>query len=56
MIAGLLGLGVLLIFGGEAFCILGSERVNGICHVILYTGVVLTALGAILEARRRLRR
>ena len=43
-------IGVLLIFGGEAFCLLGPlrfERVVHIaCHAMFYTGIAIAAFGA----------
>ena len=49
----LAGLGVLFIFGGEAFCILGPIRyqrlVHVTCHAVLYTGMVFAGLGAVLH-------
>jgi hypothetical protein len=49
--------GVLLIFGGEAFCILGPHEriVHGSCHAALYAGMVLVSVGAVLHWSRRLR-
>jgi len=51
----LIGLGVLAIFGGEAFCILGPMRyqpvIHVVCHAILYSGMALAGLGAILYWR-----
>ena len=51
----LLVAGVLLIVGGEALCILGPLRyerlVHVICHVLLYSGVVLAGFGAFLHWR-----
>jgi len=45
--------GVLLIFGGEALCLLGPIRyerlVHVICHTTFYVGVMLVCLGAILH-------
>jgi hypothetical protein len=51
------GAGVVLIFGGEASCILGPDvsLVHIVCHAALYAGMLLVAVGAGLEARRRLR-
>jgi hypothetical protein len=53
----LLGTGVALIFGGEASCILGPDVswVHIACHAALYSGVLLVAVGVVLEARSRLR-
>ncbi|HEU4693577.1 MAG TPA: hypothetical protein VFS23_34675 [Vicinamibacterales bacterium] len=49
--------GVLCIFGGEALCILGplryEQQVHVICHVILYAGVGLVALAALVHWRVR---
>lgn len=46
----LLGLGVCLIIGGEALCLLGPLKpealVHAVCHVMLYSGIALAALGA----------
>jgi hypothetical protein len=49
--------GVVLIFGGEAFCVLGPHEnsVHIACHVVLYAGMFLLSVGVLLEARRRLR-
>lgn len=46
--------GVVLIFGGEAICILGpDERIVHVgCHAALYTGIVLSCVGALLVAIR----
>ncbi len=46
--------GVVLIFGGEAVCILGpDERIVHVgCHGALYTGIVLSCVGALLVAIR----
>jgi hypothetical protein len=51
----LLGAGVTLIFGGEAFCILGPDVswVHIACHAALYSGVLLVAVGAVLAVRPR---
>ena len=53
----LLSVGVILIFGGEAFCILGPLRyeraVHIACHAIFYLGIVLVALGIVLHWRER---
>jgi peptidase E len=53
---GLLLAGVLFIFGGESFCLLGPLRyerlVHVICHIVLYTGIVLASVGAILYLAR----
>ena len=47
--------GVLLIFGGESFCLLGPLRyartVMISCHVVLYAGMVLAGAGAVLRGR-----
>jgi predicted acyltransferase len=53
----LVAAGVVLIFGGEAFCILGPhERIVHVsCHVALYAGMVLVAVGAVLHLTKRLR-
>ena len=47
----LAALGVLCIFGGEAFCIFGPmlDTVHIICHIILYSGVVLVAAATALH-------
>jgi hypothetical protein len=46
-------LGVLFIFGGEAFCILGPMRYERVvhfsCHAVFYTGVALVSIGALLH-------
>jgi len=46
--------GVVLIFGGEAVCILGPDErmVHVGCHAALYTGIVLSRVGALLVAIR----
>jgi hypothetical protein len=46
--------GVVLIFGGEAVCIVGPDQrvVHVGCHVALYTGIVLSCVGALLVAIR----
>lgn len=45
--------GVCLIFGGEAFCLVGPIRyerlVHVTCHATFYVGVMLVCLGAILH-------
>jgi hypothetical protein len=53
-VARVLLVGVFLIFGGEAICILGpDERVVHVgCHAALYTGIVLACVGALLVAIR----
>ena len=50
-------LGVLLIFGGEAFCLLGphTDAVHVGCHAVLYTGIALVAVGAARHWTKRLR-
>jgi len=49
--------GVLCVFGGEAFCILGprqyERQIHVICHAILYSGVGLVAVAALLHWRGR---
>jgi hypothetical protein len=49
----LLGTGVVFIFGGETFCILGPMRyeavIHVVCHAILYSGMGLVGLGAVLH-------
>ena len=47
--------GVVLIFGGEATCILGPDKhtVHVGCHAVLYAGMLLVAAGVLLEVRRR---
>jgi hypothetical protein len=51
----LVGLGVFFIFGGETFCILGPMQyqpvIHVVCHAILYSGMGLAGLGAILHWR-----
>jgi hypothetical protein len=49
--------GVVLIFGGEAFCILGpyDNSAHIACHAVLYAGMVLLAVGVVLEGTRRFR-
>lgn len=50
---GVLLTGVLFIFGGEGFCLLGPIRyarvVHVVCHIVFYAGVVLVCLGAVLN-------
>jgi hypothetical protein len=52
-------LGVAFLFGGEAFCLLGSMRYERVvhfsCHAVFYTGAVLVCLGVALHwaAKRR---
>jgi hypothetical protein len=45
--------GVVCIFGGESFCILGPLRyersIHVICHTILYLGIALAFVGAFLH-------
>jgi protein-S-isoprenylcysteine O-methyltransferase Ste14 len=45
--------GVLMIFGGEAFCLLGPREdqaaVHRNCHRILYAGIALAGAGALLH-------
>lgn len=49
----MLATGVVFIFGGETFCILGPMRyeavIHGVCHAILYSGMGLVGLGAVLH-------
>jgi len=49
----LLVLGVVLIGGGEGLCIVGPLRYEHIihitCHIILYSGVMVCVLGALLH-------
>jgi hypothetical protein len=49
--------GVLCIFGGEMFCILGPMRfereVHLACHAILYSGIALVSSSAAVYWRRR---
>jgi hypothetical protein len=44
--------GVLCIFGGESFCILGPLRyerlIHVACHIILYSGIALALIGTLL--------
>ena len=51
----LVAIGAALIFGGEAFCILGPLRyetlVHLICHIALYCGMALTFVGAVIHVR-----
>ena len=49
--------GVVLVFGGELSCILGPDEhiVHIGCHAVLYTGIVLAAVGASLHGAERLR-
>ena len=46
--------GVVLIFSGEAVCIFGPDEhvVHIGCHAALYTGIVLSCVGALLVARK----
>jgi hypothetical protein len=50
-------LGVLCVFGGEAFCIVGplqyERQIHVTCHAILYAGVGLVALAAPLHWKGR---
>jgi len=45
--------GVLCIFGGESFCILGPLRYEHLihitCHAIFYSGIALACVGAFLS-------
>ena len=47
--------GVALIFGGEAFCLLGPHQnsVHIACHAVLYAGMFLVSVGVVLEGRKR---
>jgi protein-S-isoprenylcysteine O-methyltransferase Ste14 len=49
--------GVLMIFGGEAFCLFGpiedEAAVHRNCHRILYAGVALAGVGAVWHAPAR---
>jgi hypothetical protein len=49
--ARLLAIGVLLIFGGEAFCVFGPLRyervVHVVCHAIFYAGIAVAAIAAL---------
>jgi hypothetical protein len=49
--------GVVLVFGGEALCVLGPNRrdVHVACHAVLYAGIFLAFVGALLEGTGRLR-
>ena len=55
----LVALRAALIFGGEAFCILGPLRyesfVHTTCHIALYTGIALVFIGAVIHFRSRAR-
>jgi hypothetical protein len=55
----LVALGAALIFGGEAFCILGPLRYESIvhttCHIALFTGIALVFLGGVIHFRSRAR-
>jgi hypothetical protein len=46
-------LGVVLIFGGETFCLLGPMRyergVHLSCHAVFYTGIVFVFPGALIH-------
>jgi len=46
-------LGVLFLFGGESFCLLGPLRYERIvhysCHAVFYAGAMFVCLGAILR-------
>jgi heme/copper-type cytochrome/quinol oxidase subunit 1 len=48
-------LGVIFIFGGETFCVLGPLRyervVHATCHAVLYAGIALVCLGALIHWR-----
>jgi membrane protein implicated in regulation of membrane protease activity len=54
---GLVLAGVLMIFGGEAFCVLGPlafERLVHItCHAVFYAGIGLVCVGAARRYRVR---
>ena len=45
--------GVVMIFGGEGFCILGPPRyeriIHIVCHTIFYGGVALVAIAAVMS-------
>ena len=47
----LVPVGVILIIGGEMFCLLGPLRYEDVvhvsCHAALYAGIVLVGLGAV---------
>ena len=49
--------GVLCVFGGEAFCILGplqyERQIHVICHAILYAGVGLVVFAGFLHRKGR---
>ena len=49
--------GVVCIFGGEAFCILGPLTYEHIvhisCHAVLYSGMILVGVGAALRWTNR---
>ena len=51
----LVAIGAALIFGGEAFCILGPLRYETIvhltCHIALYSGMALAFVGAVIHFR-----
>jgi hypothetical protein len=51
--------GVLCVFGGEAFCILGplhyQQQIHVICHAIFYAGIGLVALAGLLHWKGRLK-
>jgi hypothetical protein len=46
-------LGVVLLFGGETFCLLGPMRYEHVvhlsCHAVFYTGAVFVCLGAAMH-------
>jgi hypothetical protein len=49
--------GVVLIFGGEALCLLGpyENSVHIGCHAVLYAGIFLVMVGVLLEGTNRFR-
>lgn len=46
-------LGVVLIFGGETFCLLGPMRYERVvhisCHAVFYTGIAFVCVGAVMH-------
>jgi hypothetical protein len=51
----LVSVGVLGIFGGETFCLIGPLRYERIvhltCHAVLYAGIALVFVGGLLRWR-----
>jgi hypothetical protein len=49
----IVSLGVLLIFGGETFCLLGPMRYEHVvhitCHAVFYIGIMFVCFGAVMH-------